>query len=160
MQKHLVAMVLALSFPSAWSADPAVRDDLLVVYSKPGEFAEVRDSVSDAIKQQGLVINYVAHVGDMLERTGRDLGLDEQLYVHAEVFEFCSAVISREMMAANPMHIGLCPYTIQVFELPESPGTIYIGYRRPPKVADRDSQAALDKVENLLERIVEESLSF
>ena len=96
----------------------------------------------------------------MLDRTGRDLGLDKQLYLHAEVFEFCSAIISREMMAANPMHIALCPYTIQVFELPESPGEIYVGYRRPPTVTDRASQLVLDKVEDLLETIVEEALSF
>ncbi len=67
-----------------------------------------------AIVGRGLVIDYVSHVGEMLARTGADVGSDVELFAAADVFLFCSAVTSRNVMEADPMNIAYCPYGIFV----------------------------------------------
>ena len=52
----------------------AVADDGASVVAAKGKFANVKDDLVAAIEQRGLMVNTVSHVGDMLERTGRDLG--------------------------------------------------------------------------------------
>ncbi len=121
-----------------------------VTRSYGGSYAELRSSLEQAIIGEGLVINSVAHVGDMLERTGQDLGQTAPVYRHAEVFEFCSATLSRDMMQANPQHIVFCPFTIAVFELPA--GGVHLAYN--PPAADPDTPA-LAAVRKLLARIAE-----
>jgi uncharacterized protein (DUF302 family) len=88
----------------AMAAAPGVQ-----LRSTRGEFADVRDSVVSALESRGLVLNHRAKVGEMLERTGRDLGRDRKIYGNAEVLEFCSAVLSRETMEADPRNIVYCP---------------------------------------------------
>ena len=99
----LLQIALALSGVSPLSsADEVVRQ------AAKGAYEDVRDAVAAAIEGKGLVIDGVAHVGDMLERTAKDVGATRRLYGKAEVFEFCSARISREMMEADPHHIAFC----------------------------------------------------
>lgn len=95
------------------------------------DFSDVRDRVVMALENRGLVINYTAKVGDMLERTGRDVGRDRRIYANAEVLEFCSAALSRDTMEADPRNIVFCPYAIAVYTLPQVPGTVYLSYRIP-----------------------------
>src|SRR3990167_657587 len=94
-----------------------------------GEFADIKARVVMALENRGLVLNYTARVGAMLERTGRDLGRDRRIYDKAEVLEFCSAALSRETMEADPRNIVYCPYSIAVYTLPRAPGTVYLAYR-------------------------------
>jgi len=96
----------------------------------------------------------------MLEKTGADLGDEQQIYSNSLVFEFCSAALSREKMKADPANIAFCPFTIQAYELPQESGTIYVGYRRPPVVGDEQSQVALQKIDDLLNDILDEALSW
>lgn len=111
-----------------------------------------------ALENRGLVLSYTARVGDMLDRTGRDLGNDKAIYGKAEVLEFCSAAISRETMAADPRNIVFCPYAIAIYTLPQAPRTVYLAYRVPPVLQDDASVRALQKVEKLLADIVSEAL--
>lgn len=126
--------------------------------STKGEFADVRDRVVMALENRGLVINYTAKVGDMLERTGRDLGRDRRIYKQAEVLEFCSAALSRDTMEADPRNIVFCPYAIAVYTLPQTPGTVYLSYRIPVAQGSGQSIRALRAVEKLLTDIVGEAL--
>ena len=89
--------------------------DYMAVLVKKGSFKDVRDAVEMAITDRGMIINNVSHVGEMLERTGKDLGETKQIFVQAEVLEFCSAVISRKMMEPDPDNIVFCPYTISEY---------------------------------------------
>jgi len=46
----------------------------LSIRSAQGSFDEVKERVVFALENRGLVVNYTARVGAMLERTGPDVG--------------------------------------------------------------------------------------
>lgn len=135
---------------------------VLQVRTTSGEFDDVRERVVMALENRGLVLSYTARVGDMLERTGRDLGDDRPIYGKAETLEFCSAAISRETMAADPRNIVFCPYAIAVYTLPQEPRTVYLAYRVPVASGavsrNAASVRALRKVEKLLADVVSEAM--
>lgn len=126
--------------------------DDAVVSSVSGKFEDVKDNVKLAIEAQGLVINSVSNVGEMFERTGADIGKARRIYGHGEVFEFCSAKVSRQMMEAAAANLVFCPYTIAVYTVPEEPAKVFIAYRKPP------AGPAFVPVESLLKGIVAEAV--
>lgn len=132
----------------------------MTLYKKSGKFSEVRDSVKLAVTDQGLVINNVSFIGKMLSRTGKDLGDKGKVYHDAQALEFCSATISRATMEADPANIVFCPYIIVVYALPENPNEVFVGYRRPEIVGSSKSKESLRAVEALLDKIVQEALSW
>ncbi len=132
--------------------------DYMAVFTKTGSFDDVREAVEMAITDRGMVINNVSHVGEMLERTGKDLGETKQIFIKAEVLEFCSAVVSRKMMEADPDNIVFCPYVISVYVVPEKPGEVRVAYRKPRIAGSPASQESLKAVEDLLSGIVKDAL--
>jgi len=148
----LFAFLLQSALALSVHATVASAADDLVRHAKKGTYEEVRDAVVMAIEGQGLIVDRVAHVGDMLERTAKDVGAARGLYGKAEVLEFCSARISREMMEANPHQIVFCPYTIAVYTLPGEAGVVYVSYRSPPRTK------GMENVHKLLDDIVREAL--
>ena len=126
----------------------AMADDISVVRAFDGAFDDATFSVESAILDAGLVIDYVSHTGEMLARTGADLGSDVAIFDSADVFLFCSAVVSRRMMEVDPMNIVHCPYSIFVAD---QEGDVVIGYRNYPNGIMKEVQA-------LLEGIVQEAL--
>jgi uncharacterized protein (DUF302 family) len=114
-----------------------------------GSFEDATFAVENAIVNQGLVIDYVSHVGEMLNRTGADVGSDKEIFKAADVFLFCSALLSREVMEADPMNIAHCPYGIFVAENADG---VLVGYRDYP-------EGSMQKVEDLLADIVSEATS-
>jgi len=104
--------------------------------------------VESAIVGRGLVIDYVSHTGDMLNRTAADVGSDVKLFEAADVFLFCSAVVSRKVMESDPMNIAHCPYGIFVAD---REGQVTIGHRNYP-------EGAMQKVQALLDEIVREAV--
>lgn len=137
----------------AHAATPGVQ-----LRSTKGEFADVRDRVVMALENRGLVVNFTAKVGEMLDRTGRDLGRDRRIYNQAEVIEFCSAGLSRDTMEADPRNIVFCPYSIAVYTLPQTPGTVYLSYRQPAAQGSGQSIRTLRAVEKLLADVTNEAL--
>jgi len=103
----------------------------LNIYTVEDNFAEVQQAVIEGIEGQGLVVKQVSDIGAMLRRTGKDLGETQVLYTHAVNVEFCSAVYSRKMMAADPVNLVHCPFVIALFERPEHAGTVYVVYQVP-----------------------------
>jgi len=164
MRHLLVTCISALFFSQAAAAantvKPVVKEAHLVVYKKQGSFADTRDLIKDAIIGRGLVINNVSHIGDMLERTGKDLGTTRPVYLHAESLEFCSATVSRGTMEASPYNIVFCPYIISIYSLPSDPKTSYVLYRRPQIVGSEASRKSLVEVEKLLEGIIQDALAW
>ena len=120
-----------------------------VVRSTRGPYADVRERVLQAIEQKGLVLNYTARIGAMLDRTGKDIGA-ARIYGDAELFEFCSAAVSRATMEADPGNIVYCPYSIAVYTLPAEPGRVYVAYRRHGGQGSERSVSALRAVDRLL----------
>ena len=139
-------MKLRFALAIAAFSTPAVAGDA-ISYDFDGGFDVAAFAVESAIVGQGLVIDYVSHVGEMLARTGADVGSDKVLYDNAQIFVFCSAVVSREVMEADAGNIAHCPYGIYVAE---REGSVTIGHRDYP-------DGAMDKVETLLEDIVAEA---
>ena len=138
--------VFSMSLGLALAANAALCEAPVTV-AFDGTFDEATFAVESAIVDRGLVIDYVSHVGDMLNRTGADVGSDAMIFKAADIFIFCSAVVSREVMEADPMNIAHCPYGIFVAE--DGDG-VMIGYRDYPA-------GPMDKVEDLLADIVAEA---
>jgi uncharacterized protein (DUF302 family) len=134
------------------------RADYMKLYKVKASFEDVRQYIELAITDRGMVINNVSHIGNMLERTGKDLGASKKIYDHAEALEFCSATVSRRMMEADPHNIVFCPYIIAIYTLPGEADTVYVAYRRPPAVGSPESRAALQAVEKLLDDIIRDAV--
>ncbi|SFR09412.1 hypothetical protein SAMN04515673_105229 [Poseidonocella sedimentorum] len=141
MRKLAIALALV--------AGPAMAEDAIVT-GYDGSFEDAAFAVENAIVNAGLVIDYVSHVGEMLNRTGADVGSDAALYTQADVFLFCSAVVSRQVMEADPLNLVHCPYGIAVAETAEG---VLILHRDYP-------EGAMQAVEDLLAGIVAEAAAF
>lgn len=130
-----------------------------VVSKTTGTFDEIKENLTNALTNRGMVVNNIAHIGDMLARTGKDLGKTDPVYLKAEAVEFCSATISRKTMEANPHNIAYCPYAIAIYVLPKEPKTVYVTYRKPTGGDDKASKASLGEVEKLLRDLVKETIA-
>lgn len=135
----------------------AAEENRQGTYGIEAEFADVTQDVQDAIINRGLRIDHRGHLGDMLKRTGKDVGSTKPLYRHAEYFVFCSANLSRKMMEADPRNIRFCPFVVFVYELAGAPGTIHVGYRRPAPEGSTGSRDALAAIDKLLDGIAREA---
>jgi len=150
---------LLLLVPLAGSAAQAdMVTDYRKTYVSHGSFADVRENLALAITGRGIVINNVSHIGNMLARTGKDLGAGVDVYAQAEALEFCSAVLSRNMMEADRHNIVFCPYIISVYTLPGEKDRVYLSYRRPQLVGNAASKESLQAVEQLLDEIIDEAI--
>ena len=130
------------------------RDDYMKLYTVEGKFEDVRMDIEMAITDRGMVINNVSHIGNMLERTGKDLGAGKQIFQKAEALEFCSSTVSRTMMETDPHNIVFCPYIIAIYTLPAESNKVYVAFRRPLPVGSAESEQSLVAVEQLLEEII------
>jgi len=130
----------------------------IIVRSTKGGFQEVKERVVHAIENRGLVLNYIARIGAMLERTGKDIGAARRIYGDAEMLEFCSARVSRDTMEADPHNIVFCPYSIAVYTLPKEKDRVYIAYRRVGASGAGPSVKSLAAVDKLLADIVAEAV--
>ena len=142
MRKLIAIMAVALALPTMATADGVKFTDY------DGSFDDAAFAVESAIIGEGLVIDFVSHIGDMLKRTQEDVGGSKQLFENANVFLFCSAVLSRKVMEADPDNIAHCPYGIIV---KEAEGKVQIGYRDLPP-------GPMDEVEALLDKIIGEAV--
>lgn len=139
-------MVLAGAFGLV-SASAVVAEEAFI-YPFDGSFEDATFAVESAIVGEGLVIDYVSHIGDMLNRTGADVGSDKMLFKNADIFLFCSALISRQVMEQDPMNITHCPYGIFVLENEDG---VMIGHKDYP-------DGSMQAVENLMQQIVAEAV--
>ncbi|MEQ8293244.1 MAG: DUF302 domain-containing protein [Roseovarius sp.] len=124
------------------AAAPAAADDA-VTYDFEGSYEDATFALENAIIGQGLVVDHVSDVGEMLARTREDVGSDVVLYDGAVVMQFCSASLSRKMMEADPLNIAHCPYGIFVID---REGAVQIGYRTFPEGEMQEVQAFLDAI--------------
>ncbi len=125
----------------AWGQSALAQDETHYVFD--GSFEDATFSVENAIVGRGLVIDYTSHVGEMLNRTGSDVGSDRVLFDAADVFVFCSAVLSRKMMEADPLNIAHCPYGVYVAD---QQGEVTVGYRHYPDGVMQEVQTLLDDI--------------
>ena len=145
---RLAATCAALALASATSiAAPA--EGIMVEHFPGVPFADLREALADAIADEGLSAPVVSGFGAMLERTAPDLGHDPALYGDAEILSFCSAGVAARLVAEAREHIALCPLSIAVYSLPQTPRDATLAWR-PPTL---DSPGG-DAVRALMARIV------
>jgi uncharacterized protein (DUF302 family) len=138
-------LAVALAFGAALLAGGPAGAEEWRAYSVDAAYDDVMFDLQTAIEGRGYVIDNVSHVGEMLNRTAADVGATMQVYDHAEVYQFCSAVLSRKMMEADPMNIAFCPYGIFLFQK-EGESGVTIGYRRMPEGTMQEVDALLDEI--------------
>lgn len=148
MKKLFLLALLAFMAGTAIAAE-----NYTVIFKAKGSYEEVRDFIRMGIESEGLVINNVGHIADMLERTGKDLGATKKVYEYGEQFEFCSATLSRTMMEADPHAIVLCPFIISVYQMPGDK-TVYLSYRKPAYTKNPKLKKALAEIEKLQVKII------
>lgn len=149
MKRQILAAFAGLAMLAA--VLPASARDDVTTYSSDAPFADVAADLADAIVNRGYKVDYHGFIGDMLQRTAQDVGASKQLYRGAEIFQFCSAVVSRAVMEANIENIAFCPYVLFVYEAEAEPGVVKVGFRRLPEGEGRD------QVNTLLDEIVKEA---
>jgi uncharacterized protein (DUF302 family) len=135
------------------SAEPA--QESVVVYPASGAFDEVLENVKWAITGRGLLVSGTLHVQDMLARTGKDLGFPDSVYLEAESVEFCSAMMSQRMVAADPRNLVVCPFTVAVYVMVDEPEQVYVAYRRQQLAGD--SGEVVEAVNEMLDGIAREA---
>ncbi|WP_186389634.1 DUF302 domain-containing protein [Stappia sp. TSB10P1A] len=143
-------MACAISAPAMAADGPQIRQ-------VERAYEDVRFDLENAIINRGLVIDHVSNVGEMLARTGADVGSQTEVFVSAEAMLFCSARLSRAAMEAAPENVAFCPYSVFLYETPDAPGTVSVGYRPLPEAGSEASRAAIAEVNALLAGIVEEA---
>lgn len=151
----LVLLFLTWTSLVGWSQAHAEE---YAVYESDSSFEDVMDLVELAIQERGLYINNIMHMDEMLERTGKDLGMDEQLYTNAHSVEFCSAVLSRRMAMENPARVVYCPFIVAIYTLPDNP-TTYVAYRSIPESAIAGSEV-MREVAEMLKGVAEGATSW
>tara|TARA_R110000796_G_scaffold8871_8_gene30291 strand:- start:3682 stop:4122 length:441 start_codon:yes stop_codon:yes gene_type:complete len=122
---------------------PVFAEGQAITYDYDGSFEDATFAVENAIIGKGLVVDYVSHTGEMLNRTGPDVGSDIEIFKAADVYLFCSAVVSRRVMEADPMNIVHCPYSIFVADIE---GKVTVGYPTFPDGPMQEVQALLDEI--------------
>lgn len=126
-----------------------------VVTQVEGEYEDVLDSVKTAIKGKGINIAHTLPAAEMLNRTGKDFGVTSNVYLNAEIVEFCSASISHTLAQKNSANIMLCPFSISVYVTNDDPKHVNLAYRRP--VAGKESTEEAGEVAKLIESIITEA---
>ena len=138
------ALIFALFFLStAVFADEPLRRKKV-----SGTFEDVKEVLILAIENRGLVVNYTSHISEMLGRTGADIGASKKIFEQAEIIEFCSAGLSRQMMEMDPHNIVMCPFAVSIYTLPNEKNTVWLSYRTPFGKAARLVGDLLDGVVN------------
>ncbi|GHF32683.1 DUF302 domain-containing protein [Seohaeicola zhoushanensis] len=132
---------LAATFALAAQAAAAQQ---AVTYKTEAAFDDVIFELENAITDAGLVVDWVSHVGEMLERTRQDVGSDKVIFERADVYNFCSAIVSRNVMEADPMNIAFCPYGIFVAKVAGDETHTIVGYRSFPEGAMQEAAALVD----------------
>lgn len=150
-----MALVIVASFVMP-SAATAADGELLTTRTVKRAFAEVREDLNNSIINQGLKVDLNGKIGDMLKRTAADIGAKGELYSEAEYFTFCSAQLSRAMMEADPLNMGLCPYVVFVYKRTGSKD-VTVGYKAMPVRGNDGSKKALEKINALLDTILKET---
>jgi uncharacterized protein (DUF302 family) len=154
----LFLLVTAGLTPESRAADQPAAQGTIAHVMATGSYDEIADLLAIAIEKQGLVVANRAPVGEMLDRTGKDLGLPETIYERAEVLQFCSATHSRRLMQSDPTLLALCPFGIGIYTLPGQPGVVHLVYRRMSAAGARPEAAdALKGVDAMLRAIVDEA---
>jgi hypothetical protein len=146
-----LANTLALSFAltAMLALTNAQAGNGYAVRETSSSFGDVMEGLQSAIQERGMYINNIMHMGEMLERTGKDLGLGEPIFLRAESIEFCSAGLSHRMTRENPARVVNCPFIVAAYVLAKDPDKTFVVYREIPQDQIVASPVMAEVAENL-----------
>lgn len=120
-----------------------------------GDYKEVFEGLKDVIIGKGINIAHTLGSSDMLNRTAPVFNIKKNVFINAEIVEFCSAKLSHELVAIDPRNIVLCPFTISVYVLADDPENVHLTYRIP--TANKGSEKVVGKIVQLIKDIISEA---
>jgi uncharacterized protein (DUF302 family) len=172
MQRLVVTAVLAALLSIVGAGTSAIANAQInprYTTSIEGTFEDVYDEFKNAIINEGLTIDYVGNVDQMLERTSQAQidtdDIDQNLkqvtpvYLFAKYMQFCSSALTHKAVQANPNNLSMCPFLVFIYETNANPGRIIIGYRPPTLSTDKASKAISQEVVLFLNGIINEVAS-
>ena len=157
MRRAALSWGLCVLAPAAFAQPAPELPGGVEAHTVERPYDDVRFDLENAIINRGLVIDHVSHIGEMLARTGADVGSDKVVFEHADAMMFCSARLSRAAMEASAGNIAFCPYVVFAFETPDAPGQVTVGFRKLEETGSDASRKALADVNGLLSEIVKEA---
>jgi uncharacterized protein (DUF302 family) len=111
------------------------------------DFHSAREALYEVIEAEGLVVGNALPFAQMLARTGAG---QANPYREAEIIQFCSASLARQMVGEDAGQIVFCPLAIALYVTVENPSHVVMAYRAPGEESPAKVQAA-----TLLGRLVE-----
>jgi uncharacterized protein (DUF302 family) len=165
MQRLIVTAVLTILLSIAgMSAIAQTPISSRYTTSIEGTFDDVYDELKNAIINEGLTIDYIGNVDQMLERTSQ-VNISENskqvipVYLFAKYMQFCSSALTHKAVQASPQNLSMCPFLVFIYETRANPGQIVIGYRPPTLSTDEDSMVISQEVILFLRKILNEVAS-
>ncbi len=154
IQRFLLTLITLAATPF-----PVFAGGAYAVYESESDFETVMEGATMAIQERGMYINNVMHMDEMLERTGKDLGMGEKIYEKAQSIEFCSAVLSRKMTTEDPTRIVNCPFILSIYVLPGELDKTYVAHRT---VSEQDVQSSevMAEISQMLKGVAEGAVSW
>lgn len=120
----------AMAFAFALLSCGANAGDNVTRAIEDASFDDVRIALVDAIADEGIGATTESRFGEMLTRTAPDLGHRPDLFAEARIYTFCSVVVAARLTTESAHNIAQCPLSIAVYQTPDAPRTVYLGYRR------------------------------
>jgi uncharacterized protein (DUF302 family) len=151
MKMRFIPSLLASAMLMVGAATAQTVTETAITYTVEEDIEDVIFLVENEIIGRGLKVENVNHVATMLQRTGVDLGATKQVYIEAQVLNFCSAILSRKVMEIDPNNISFCPYGIFIYNTPDAPNMTTVGLDVYP-------EGEMKEVEDLLNNIVRDAL--
>lgn len=152
--RNLTPLVALISL----HAQAATSSSNIVEVSVDATFSDTSIDIENAISNRGFVIDFKANLGEMLARTAADVGSTNTVYKNAVTWQFCSAVLSRQMTEISASNIAYCPYVVFAYETAEKPNKIVVGFLRKSTIEmDAETLAVIGKVDDELQAIVKEA---
>jgi hypothetical protein len=142
---------VAVALLLAWS--PASADEMKTYIKRGTPYDDVKMDIETAIEGKGLKIGAVGDLGDMLARTQDDIAKGPAIYKSAHYYQFCSAMLTHKLTAADPNNIGHCPFLIFSYETVAKPGEVVVGYRTLTRAGSAATRAVLDEVDAMFDAI-------
>jgi uncharacterized protein (DUF302 family) len=147
---------LAAALVFAWS--PARADEMKTYVKRGMAYDDVKMDIETAIEGKGLKIGAVGDLGDMLARTQADIAKGPVIYKAAHYYQFCSAMLTHKLMAADPNNIGHCPFIMFSYETVSKPGEVVVGYRTVTRTGSAATRAVLDEVDAMFDAIARDAI--
>ena len=151
------ACPIVLSALIGCAAAASARAEEPRTFRTKGSYDDVRFELNNVIIARGLAITYTGNIGEMLDRTGADVGSTLKVYKSAEYITFCSAKLSRQMIEADAANLTFCPFVLVIYETAANPGEVVIAYRPLIPQGSAASKAAIAAADKLLEGIARDA---